>query len=359
MKHSILFIFSCIFIITGIYSLKILPSDSAYLIEKKYSSWTGVLHVWVTKDTNSTNWLNACAAEFEKENPGLYINIEEVPLTAISNISKTNLTLPDIIIYPISLSPDTSSIIPVTRYYPLRQGIKQNPYATPILLHAKFWIYNTSSIEAFPTDTYDLKTTCNPEDLNSLVALCTGLRSENQAPQSLPGLDLGLNTDSAPPSISSGNIECRTGPNLTLSETPENLFISGQSSAFIGGIDDILKLPSSISYSAILTGDYVYTNSAVMFSILNKENPHTAACSAYLDTLMTYGQSITARARAFPAITGIAAWSGDIFLNTIEAALESRRWVLGISGTSNAAQLYIEEKISADNAMALIIGDSQ
>jgi len=96
-----------------------------------------------------------------------------------------------------------------------------------------------------------------------------------------------------------------------------------------------------------------------MLSIISKNDSRIDACRAYLDIIMGEGQTMAARAQAFPAVTGVSAWQGNTILSSIEASLEGRTWILGASDSSAAAQLYIEEKLTANEAMDRIIKETQ
>jgi len=353
MKRAFFLILSCIFVICGIYSSSFLPGDSTHLIEKKYSGWTGVIRIWASDDCMASGILSACASIYEKAHPGIYVNVRQVPGEAISSYLTTGINPPDIIVYHSSVSPDPAGLESITAAYPLRQGIVPGAHSVPILLHPSFFIYNTSVLDVLPGDMYVIPVACAPGDLNALTALCTGLRSSGAQQQTLPGVDIGLTGESHTETAPAGDIPCRMGSNLTLTDDPAAAYRKGDAVAFVGRAGDAIKF--SGNSAAAVTGEYAFTDSAVMLSIIKKDDSRLGACMEYLDIIMNEGQYLAARAQAFPAVTGVSAWSGDPLLAPAEAALESRTWILGASGSSDAAHLYIEEKLTADEAMKRII----
>ncbi len=358
MKSIFLFVLACICVISGIYSTSFLPAETSQLIDNKYESWSGVIRIWAAEGTGCTGWLNLAASDTEKQHNGVYIHIQEVSLTAISEYLTTGINPPDMIVYPYSITPDTSGLVPVTSVYPLRSSITHSPYAIPILLQAKFWIYNPSVITTLPSDMYDTPAACREDDLNSLIALSTGLRPSEGITQQTPGADLGLDGETNTPVLPSGNISCRASSDLIICDSPRAKFVEGTVPVFIGGIRDILRLSDHQDAAAAVTGEYVYTTEALMISIVDKHDPRTNICLQYIDELMTDGQVSAARAQAFPAVTGVSAWTHNAILAPAEASLEGRTWLLAADGSSDASQQYIEGKLTADAAMERIINES-
>lgn len=77
-----------------------LPADNGAYIEKKYSGWSGVLRGWVYSDWKCAgsfiSWLNSCAAEFEKQHDGVYLEFETVNRQALD---APGLHPPDMLIF--------------------------------------------------------------------------------------------------------------------------------------------------------------------------------------------------------------------------------------------------------------------
>lgn len=358
MKRALLFVMACVCAVTGLWAATHLPADTAPLIEEKYETWSGVLRVWVAQDTGMsalTGWLNACATKVEKTRNGVYISIRQVPNEAIADFLTTGVNPPDVIIYPCGLLTDDEGLDIITAAYPLRRGLSASPYAVPVLTGARFWIYDTGAYSTLPADMYQVSAACRTGDLNALTALSTGLRAEESEARALPGVDLGLGGATEATPAPAGEIACRVNPELILTDEPRKLFLNGGAEAFVGGISDIMYLADESGWAAAVTGEYAYTDSVLMFSIVAKDDNRSEICRAFLDAVMSDGQATASRAGALPTVTGVSAWSGDIIMAQLEVALESREWVAGTSGESGAARSFIEGTISADEAMAQII----
>jgi len=350
---KLFFLVSAVFCaVTGIFFSEKLPADTDVLTEEKYDTWAGVIRIWVSEDNSAAGWLNACAAETERAYPGVYINVQEVSDEALREYSVSGVNPPDIMIYPRGLIEDTSLLSPITCTYPLRDGILQEPYAVPVLLRPRFWIYNASVYDTLPGDMYNVNAACSRKDVAALVALSTGLRPAEGTGNILPGVDLGLGAGENIAEAPAGDTACRVSPHIITEESPLALFRRGETDAFIGGIGDALRLADC---KAAATGEYAYASEVIMCSIVAKDDGRSEICRAYLDTLMGAGQALAARAQAFPAVYGASAWTGDHLLGPVEAALTGKIWLSGAYDTA-PAYLYIEGKISADEAVRRIIG---
>ena len=355
MKRLFFLVLTALCAVIGIYAYKNLPAENDDLIEKKYDTWAGVIRVWAAEECDAAGWLNHCAALAEKRLNGVYINVQQAPLAAIADYASTGINPPDVIVYPGSAPLETSGLMPITRAYPLRPGLEAGVHAVPLLIRPRFWIYDASVHSPLPGDMYDVRAACRVEDTNALTALCTGLRPVEGSSPVLPGVDLGLSDSAAATPQPAGGAVCRVSPEFILSDAPRSLYSEGDVDAFVGGISDALLLGNGRNTAAAVTGEYICGESAVL-SIVSKGDGREAACMEYLDVLMSDGQAALARAKAFPAILSVSAWSGDILLGPAEAALEGRVWLQNASGDSEAARLYIEGKLSADEAIERIVG---
>lgn len=354
MKRVLLFAAACACAAAGLWAAAKLPADTSPLIEEKYEAWSGVLRVWVAQDCGTpglVGWLNACTGDVEKACNGVYINIRQVSNEAIANFLSAGINPPDVIIYPAGLVTCVEGLEVITAAYPLRRGLQATPYAVPVLTDARFWIYDTGAYSALPADMYQVSAACREGDLNALTALSTGLRPIESEARALPGVDLGLDDAIESTPAPAGEIVCRIDPNLVITDQPRRLFLSGEADAFVGGVSDIMYLADESGWAAAVTGEYAYTDSVLMCSIVARDDGRSEICRAFLDAVMSDGQQLAARAGALPTVTGVSAWSGDMVMARLEAALESRTWVAGASGGSSAARSFIEGAISADEAM--------
>lgn len=362
MKRVLLFAAACVCVIAGLRAAARLPADTAPLIEKKYEAWSGVLRVWAVQDTDApglAGWLNECASSVERAYNGVYICIRQVPAEAAAGFLTTGVNPPDIIVYPSGLLDSDEGLEVITASYPLRRGLSATPYAVPVLTAARFWIYDTDVYPALPADMYTVSAACREDDLNALTALSTGLRPTEGEERVLPGVDLGLGGMAEATPAPAGEVACRVDPNIAITDDARKMFLSGEADAFVGNISDVMRLADESGWDAAVTGSYAYTGDALMCSIVAAGDDRSEACLAFLDALMSDGQTSAARAGALPAVSGVSAWSGDAVMSRLEAALESRIWVSGAAGTDDAARSFIEGSISADEAMERIVSSRQ
>ena len=355
MKRLFLLAGAIFFAAAGIFVSKKLPAQTDDLIEKKYDQWTGVIRVWAADDAAAEGWLNSCAAITEKEYDGVYINIQTVSPSVISQCCDSGINPPDIIIYGNTVSSLPSFLTPVTAAYPLRSGLMQNSYSVPVLLRPRFWIYDAAAYDALPGDMADVSAACTEGDLIALAALCSGLRPSESSGATLPGIDIGLTGGTQATPAPAGTAACRAPEDILTDASPRMRFLAGDADAFIGGTGDLLICAEKTDAAAAATGDYAYASDVIMCSIINKNDSRAEICRAYLDTLMTEGQTLAAQAQAFPAIEGVSAWSGEYMLASVEAAYEGKIWLAGAYDTGPVYQ-YIEGKITADEAIRRIVG---
>lgn len=346
MKRIFLFAAAVLCAFTGIFFAKRLPADTGGLTEKKYGAWSGVIRIWAEEGCGAAGWLNACAELFEKRNDGIYINVQTVSSEALGAYADSGINPPDIMVYSRGAVGDASMLSPITAAYPLRDGVYQDTCAVPVLLRPYIWIYDAAAYDVLPGDMYGVRAACAPEDAAALAALCSGLRPKEGEKVVLPGLDLGLGGDAEVTEAPREGVPCRVAADI-IKEAPAELFAAGECEAFVGGIDDALR---NEGCGAAATGEYAYAEDAVMLSIVRKADGRGEACRAYLDLLMSEGQALAARARAFPAAVGASAWAGDMLMAHVEEALTGKIWLTGTYDTG-AVYLYIEGNISADEAV--------
>lgn len=88
-------------------SAKELPRDNQALVEKKYAGWSGVLRIWAfegwTGGDLMARWVGACAPEFEKSHPGVYVEVIYPGEEAVRQLGRTGVRVPDMILFPPGL----------------------------------------------------------------------------------------------------------------------------------------------------------------------------------------------------------------------------------------------------------------
>lgn len=365
MKRALCFVSLCLLCALGFVSYSKLPGDGSSLVRESYECFSGVIRVWVCDGMRADplGWLNACAAEFEKQNRGIYISAQRVAPAAISGLFESGINPPDMIVWPAGFLSSPDGLWEITGEYPLRDGLDISPYAVPLLTGAKLWLFSTDAYRALPSDMYGVTVACRSRDLTAMTALSTGLRTGESADMPAPGVDLGLGGAAAPTVAPKGRIPCRASSRLITSDNPRELFLSGDADVFVGDLADVARLGDQSGWQAAVTGEYVYADEPALCSIIAHEGSRAAerrgVCEDLLAFLMSDGQRMAAKSGALPAAAGVFAYSGNAVLAPIEAALDGRRCIsppaFGSAETPQEITQFISGQITADQAVAAIL----
>ena len=123
-------------------SARELPRDNQALIGKKYAGWSGVLRIWAfegwTGGDLMARWVGSCAAAFEKNHPGVYVEVIYPGAEAVRQLGRTGVRAPDMILFPPGLLDSAD-------------GLAQMPQA--VALGGYAWAINDSAEDvAIPPD---------------------------------------------------------------------------------------------------------------------------------------------------------------------------------------------------------------
>ena len=363
MKRAFLLIICALFVFAGLRSARTLPGDSSPLIGEKYDEWAGVLRVWVAEETgpcagSPISWLTRAAAILEKQRPGVYLHLQTVPAEALRNMDD-GLLPPDMIVYPAGVLSSDNSLVEISTSAPLREGLPRQGKALPLLMNTCAWIYDATTLPVLPANLQRVPAACSPANLNALMALCTGLRPEEGEKAPLPGIDLGLEGEVSATQQPAGSVVCRVSPELSITESPREAFVSGTVQAFVGDLRDLAKMADASDWAYAVTGEWAYVTEALCCSILQRQDDTAAArqrlCREYIEILLTEGQADAARTGAMPVVASSSAWSGDPLLAGFEAALDEKRCLcpdfFGNPPAQEQALRFVAGEISADEAM--------
>ena len=110
--------------------ISFLPADNHAYVEEKYAGWNGVLQACVCSRWEGggsfVRWLNGCAADFEKQHDGVYVEFISCSEADISGISE--IYTPDLYFF----SPG------------IFDGEQDHTFLAPICLGGYAWAYNTA-----------------------------------------------------------------------------------------------------------------------------------------------------------------------------------------------------------------------
>lgn len=121
----ILSLILAVLLICGIFLLSSrLPADTQDFVEKKYSSWSGVLQGWISSRWSCSgsfiSWLNRCASDFEKEHDGIYLEFNLVSEEVLNRIFGSGGRIPEMIFFSPGVlrgaeALETGRIVPVAK----------------------------------------------------------------------------------------------------------------------------------------------------------------------------------------------------------------------------------------------------
>lgn len=188
--HIIAVILASLLIVGAIQVFNQLPADSQPLIEKKYSSWSGVLRAWICSrwecDGSFNRWLNLCASDFEKSHPGVYIECTTVSEKAINDTSGTALRAPELMFFSPAVLQDPSILEPSPVHPDPRL---RNDNAVAVCMGVYTCVLNTELTNSAPDLIFHL-----PDEPGCSFSLASKGFAFSGHEISLvePGIDLGL-----------------------------------------------------------------------------------------------------------------------------------------------------------------------
>lgn len=202
-----------------------LPSTNDQLAAAQYEGWAGVLRIWVAGGWSPgygsfVPWLNACAAQFERRNPGVYVQVQSVDERVLKAFLSGEVNPPDAILFAPGMLDSGEGLLALNCGDLLREELKGagdwrgQLRAVPVAMGGYIWAINRSMVHEVPDDWSTLET---PEPLKkearhlmqaprdqayiswsgALNALCAPKVVNKEtgkvdAPRAGQGIDLGL-----------------------------------------------------------------------------------------------------------------------------------------------------------------------
>ncbi len=161
-------------------AVSFLPADNKAYIEEKYAGWSGVLQACVCSrwqpGGSIVRWLNRCAADFEKQHDGVYLEFIACEETEIGGIGE--IYHPDMYFF-------SPGVFPAQTDY---------SYLAPVCLGGYAWAYNTAL-----TDENSIRAAALPDMQADTAAHCYSAATialmggtADAPPETEPSMDIGL-----------------------------------------------------------------------------------------------------------------------------------------------------------------------
>ena len=283
------------------FAVKQLPVDGGRLAAEKYAGWNGVLQAWVCSRWSCSGsfitWLNGCAAEFEKDHDGVYIEFTPVDESALHSGIRT----PDMIFLSPGI-PDAGGD------------------ALPVAMGGYIWVYNRALTDAPPEQNITLL----PDEpgrsfTRALQALMSGEPDAEEKALPDAGIDLGL-----PASAAAVNVD------------PDALdrFIDGELPALVVSQKELAKLirlrddGRGPDWACAPTGDHAFTDQVLLAAVSRGTDEASIQkqelCEAFRAQLLgDEAQAALAGIGAF-SVTGETIYPGHSPYAPLDALLHSR-----------------------------------
>lgn len=347
-----------------------LPAQTSALVQEKYTSWSGVLRLWIYEgwDANASGWLNRAIASFEKQNSGVYVQPRYVDAAAIVAFASSGVNPPEMILFPPGLLSNTDDLMELGGLPMLKNGLAESGdgYAVPVLMGAYGWAYNRLMLDGLPATWEGVELACAPATEfvglpAALTALCSGVTNIEPA---LPDLDLGL-------PVSADIVECRLPEGFALCETAYSDFINGRAAAIPVTQKDVRRLRTlsdagrGPDWVVSAAGNAMFADQLLFFSVVDwpreDQTDRQALCLEFLALLLSEDtQSDLDTTGAFPVIETGAIYANSMGYAALETASSmpllvpnafTKNWR---DASERVAQEFIAGRISAQEGLSQI-----
>ena len=224
-------------------------------VREHYNSWTGVLRLWKGEGWQAgngslTGWLNACIEKFEKQHPGVYVQMTDVSAETMANFINAGVNPPDLVLYPPGMLDAPYSLVQLEAEMPLRKtlnalGTWQGArYAVPVALGGYAMAVNSellpetagswgelSVVEKRDRKKQEIPILNAPEDeaytswSAALISMFAGSRGGSGANAAAPvgeGIDLGLMPGEAETTEKPDEHQSESAANVLPAHLPED-----------------------------------------------------------------------------------------------------------------------------------------
>ncbi len=348
-----------------------LPADAQPYVEKKYAGWNGVLRGWIASDWSCgggfVRWLNACAAEFEKQHDGVYLEFTEVTGSAMREMGGSGIRLPELVLFSPGVLTDAGGLLAIDAPAGLAPNLAAcgAGRALPVAMGGYIWVYNRALCDGAPQTAAEAVPLTLPPDgagrsfTAAAIALLSGDPGAPEAELELPeaGLDLGL------PASAATDAEV-----LVPAEDALDRFIDGEIPATVATQRELARLirlrdaGKGPDWACAATGDWACADQLLMLGVVAQDGADGAERAALAAEFAAWllrdeSQQKLADVGAFPA-TNVRAHSDFSAYAPMETLLRSRALLVPDvfsehSGADGAeiARDFLSGRLSAEDAL--------
>lgn len=299
---------------------KCLPADTSTLVAEKYAGWNGVLQAWACCEWGGgfISWLNSCAADFEKQHEGVYIEFIPVMEQNVQAMLRGGITSPDMLLFSPGIVSDEAALRSISPPDELRTELCFSEHAWPVAMGGYILAMNTVLPEVRPSAISD-------DEHHSWSAALAALTSDplpvEEADIADPGLDLGL------PSSGAGTKDIQNALDA---------FINGELACLPVSQDELARLirlrdaGHGADWTCAPSGRIAYTDQLLMvgFPAQNNHAERNALAEEFSRSLLDpEHQAALTKAGAF-AVTGDRIYPAHSAYAEMDALLNSRPLVL-------------------------------
>ena len=341
-----------------------LPADTHPFVEQKYAGWNGVLRAWICVDWECagsfTRWLNNCAARFEKNHDGVYVEFTPVRGETLRQMSEDGIRPPELILFSPGTLDDLSMFKTIDVPDALRNDLRSvGGSSFPVAMGGYIQVYNRELTDgtvgfslAMPTDD------ASHSFSSAAIALLCDVAEDSPSDEALPdaGLDLGLPAGAM------------TEDMLTFSDDAVNRFILGELPAIVvsqGELTKLIRLRDAgrgPDWNCKASGMAAYTDQLLMLGIVNQTGNSSvereALAEAFAKSLLEYdSQAKLADIGAF-SVTGERIYSDFSAYAQLDALLNGRELIVPANplhmppDCTNLLRAFMSGSLDANSALA-------
>lgn len=350
-----------------------IPFEKKALIEEKYAGWSGVLRVWLDQDEGEmAGWLNQCAAQFEKQHNGVYIQVTEVD--SFSALEEDGVRPPELVVFAPGAFLAYARLAELPRMN-VRVPLRMTNLAVPLAAGSYAWAVNADRISQIPEDGSSIEVTLPMDTARrsysaALLALSSGVETTADSPV-LPMLDLGLTLKAeATLAPTAETVPCRLSESLTATTDAFLRFQNGEADATVVCMEEIERLERlraqgrGPNWTIDAGAGAVFTDCILLGAALQSGDERESLAVEFLEFLLrdecqrTLGSyhrfSVTDAPTDLPAGSALAAL--DTALRSDRLRVPPAFFSEWRAEAPSALRSVIARKTSADAALEAILG---